>query len=353
MCAVLDPLLEHHRCMALAMNSGPLSQRMWVGAPRSWTIPSSTVTVSLAVRCRATVPARASRVNSSVTFRILILLPLVMSSNWKSIAHTWFGRCGATWPGARRPARRRRLRGLTCRPSWHQIRRSRLRLTTQPSPGEGSRAACGSRDACSSWRARAGGAGDAPRRGRACGGGAGWNGTDQGRHRPFSRRPRSAAGSGGRPAAGARGSPISPGHLLQHVDVESLVGNDLLEPLVLLLQGLQAGDLLGAHRLVLSLPPVVGLHGDLKGPADLLQLLAGGEQAFRLTQLADDLLGRVPGPLHGTHLLPFRASGVSHGMDRFQGSRSYAALIVASNPDAKPCGWMRRDVPKATHRSCS
>jgi hypothetical protein len=43
---VADPLREHQRCRALAMNSGPLSQRMWVGAPRSETTCCSTATVS-------------------------------------------------------------------------------------------------------------------------------------------------------------------------------------------------------------------------------------------------------------------------------------------------------------------
>src|SRR3972149_8646904 len=77
MCAVSDPLREHQRWRALAMNSGPLSQQMWAGAPRRARISSRTAIVPLAVIERATLPARDSRVNSSVTFRILILLPLV------------------------------------------------------------------------------------------------------------------------------------------------------------------------------------------------------------------------------------------------------------------------------------
>ena len=52
-------------------------------------------------------------------------------------------------------------------------------------------------------------------------------------------------GSGGPLAYDARGLEVLPRHLLQHVDVQGLVGNDLLEPLVLLLKGLQPGDLSG------------------------------------------------------------------------------------------------------------
>jgi hypothetical protein len=85
---VRDPLRSHQRRRAWAMNSGPLSQRTFWGAPRVATISSKTPTTSWAVMDRATWPARDSRVNSSVTFRTLIFLPLEMSSNRKSIAHT-------------------------------------------------------------------------------------------------------------------------------------------------------------------------------------------------------------------------------------------------------------------------
>jgi hypothetical protein len=92
--------------------------------------------VSLAVIEQATLPARDSRVNSSVTFRTLILLPLEMSSNRKSIAQMWSGLDAWMWPGARLPRRRRFLRLGTCNPSSHQILRTRLRFTFPSLPAQ-------------------------------------------------------------------------------------------------------------------------------------------------------------------------------------------------------------------------
>ena len=55
---------------------------------------------------RATSVARASRVNSSTTFRILSILPSLVWSNWKSMAQTTLGRMGhmapTGWPMPRR-----------------------------------------------------------------------------------------------------------------------------------------------------------------------------------------------------------------------------------------------------------
>ena len=42
--------------------------------------------------------------------------------------------------------------------------------------------------------------------------------------------------AGPRPAGVVQGSAVSPGQLLEHVDVQGLIGNDLLQALVLLLQ---------------------------------------------------------------------------------------------------------------------
>src|SRR5439155_24386084 len=126
----------------------------------------------------------------------------------------------------------------------------------------------------------------APRREQGSADAAAWNGAGRGRRRLFSPRPRNDPGRGGPRGGGARGLEGSLGHLLQHVDVESLVGHDLLEPGVLFLHGLQAGDPLGTAALVLSLPPLVGLNGDPERPADLLHDLARPEQPFRLTDLS-------------------------------------------------------------------
>jgi hypothetical protein len=71
------------------MNSGPLSQRIRAGAlPRRSTIRSSVETVSPAPILRATGVAKASRVCSSVTVRILIGRPSAVRSVTKSIAQT-------------------------------------------------------------------------------------------------------------------------------------------------------------------------------------------------------------------------------------------------------------------------
>jgi hypothetical protein len=55
---------------------------------------------------------------------------------------------------------------------------------------------------------------------------------------------------------------------------------------------------------VLALPPVVGLGRDLQVAHDLGELDPLLEQLLGFTQLADDLLGGVPFPLHESHLLP-------------------------------------------------
>ena len=80
---------RHQSLSALAVSSGPLSQRMNPGAvPRSATSRSSTLTVwSASIRRRHSI-ASASRVNSSTTCSSLRLCPSAVWSNWKSIAHT-------------------------------------------------------------------------------------------------------------------------------------------------------------------------------------------------------------------------------------------------------------------------
>jgi hypothetical protein len=115
------------------MNSGPLSHRTNRGAPRLAAIPSRTSTVPLALILKAGTQARASRVNSSVTFRILILLPLVVWSNSKSMAQISFGWVAVASPGALALRRLLRRRLGTCRPSSLHRRWTRLRLHCHPS----------------------------------------------------------------------------------------------------------------------------------------------------------------------------------------------------------------------------
>ncbi len=57
-------------------------------------------------------------------------------------------------------------------------------------------------------------------------------------------------------AATARGSNVSLGQLLERVDVEGLIGDQLLQPSVLRLEFLQALGVTGIHAAVLRQPPV-------------------------------------------------------------------------------------------------
>src|SRR5918994_2181709 len=67
MWAVLAPTAEFHSWTALAMNSGPLSERMWPGTPRRMNKSESTSMTSMALSLRATRIARHSWVNPSMT----------------------------------------------------------------------------------------------------------------------------------------------------------------------------------------------------------------------------------------------------------------------------------------------
>jgi hypothetical protein len=77
------PVNRHQSRNALAVSSGPLSQRMKRGArPRSATRQSRTPTVASASMRRSTVMVRASRVCSSTTLSSFNLLPSSVWSNW-------------------------------------------------------------------------------------------------------------------------------------------------------------------------------------------------------------------------------------------------------------------------------
>jgi hypothetical protein len=79
---------------------------------------------------------------------------------------------------------------------------------------------------------------------------------------------------------------------------------DALEPRVLLLEVLQAHDVLGPHGLVLGLPALIGRDRDLQVPADGRDVSSFGEQPIGLSELADNLLRCVAPALHESHLLP-------------------------------------------------
>jgi hypothetical protein len=66
---------------------------------------------------RSTTSSSDSRVCSSIIEAILMALPSLVESNWKSIAHTTFGASASTGGIEDTPARLRGLRTRTCKPS--------------------------------------------------------------------------------------------------------------------------------------------------------------------------------------------------------------------------------------------
>ena len=82
--AVLAPTPPIQPLTAMAINSGPLSERMNPGAPRVMNRSASTSITSAELSLRATRIDRHSRVNSSTTFSIRNLRPSRVRSSTKS-----------------------------------------------------------------------------------------------------------------------------------------------------------------------------------------------------------------------------------------------------------------------------
>ena len=82
---------------------------------------------------RSTRCSSDSRVCSSIIDAILIALPSMVESNWKSIAHTTFGASAATGGIEDTPARLRGLCTRTCRPSSRHSRWIFFLLTSRRS----------------------------------------------------------------------------------------------------------------------------------------------------------------------------------------------------------------------------
>src|ERR1700687_5634849 len=75
MYAVFEPTAAIHVCTASAMNSGPLSDRICPGTPRSMNSSLRTSITSIDFSLRRTLIAKLSCVNSSTTLSIRYFLP--------------------------------------------------------------------------------------------------------------------------------------------------------------------------------------------------------------------------------------------------------------------------------------
>src|SRR5207237_10556386 len=115
---------------------------------------------------------------------------------------------------------------------------------------------------------------------------------------------RAAASPGNeRRRADAPGSPVSPLQVLQHRNIERLLGNDLLQPGVFLLERLQPLRLALLERAVLDPPAIERLLADPKPLTRLRDRQALRLMLLRLAQLRHDLLhavalrGHLPPPI--------------------------------------------------------
>src|SRR5690606_15058225 len=96
------------------------------------------------------------------------------------------------------------------------------------------------------------------------------------------------------PGAQRRALPFFSDDRLEHLDVESLVGNELLEPPILLFELLQPPRLVDLHASELRFPAVEGGRRDAQFPAHVLHLHAG----VGLFERVDDLFLGVPALPH-------------------------------------------------------
>ena len=125
------------QCLSvMAMNSGPLSERICVGIPRLRNRSARIKSTSCERIRRATTEATHSRVYASSIFKIRNGRPSCVRSATKSYDHTWLGRSGR-WRTQDPLASQRRARlGCFCgtgRPSCRQIVDTRSFPTLQPS----------------------------------------------------------------------------------------------------------------------------------------------------------------------------------------------------------------------------
>jgi len=91
--------------------------------------------------------------------------------------------------------------------------------------------------------------------------------------------------------------------MLQHVDIERLIGHDPFQTRVLGLELLEPFRVIGFHAPVLGEPPMPRRLGNPELSAHLLHRHTTSHQLVALRQLADDLLRRMTAlfPRHGLH----------------------------------------------------
>lgn len=78
---------------------------------------------------------------------------------------------------------------------------------------------------------------------------------------------------------------------MQNVDLQVLLGHDLLQALVLELELTETHELVGLHLAVFLAPGVIGLRGDVKVPAGLVDGFARLRHRLDVAQIAKYLLG--------------------------------------------------------------
>ena len=126
---VVAPTPWSHNRTALAVNSGPLSERRCSGTPR-WTMRSPRHSMTWGERNeRPTWMARHSLVYSSTTVRRRTGLPSLVRGATKSYAQTWFRRCGLSLtqePSVSQSRPRLGCLAGTLSPPRRQIRSTRL-----------------------------------------------------------------------------------------------------------------------------------------------------------------------------------------------------------------------------------
>jgi hypothetical protein len=142
-----------------------------------------------------------------------------------------------------------------------------------------------------------------------------------------------------------RESEVSLRQLLEHV--EGLVGDDALEPGVLLLQFFQALGAVGLHAAVLAPPAGPGRLGDLEGAQDLGQVLALVQHPLTFAELADDLLGGVAVALHRgeSSFRPILGLGLPQQLDHYPGPPSRAQASVGGESRMRTVGLEPGAVP--------